>query len=287
MVIFWGLLSGFTYGCGDVFTRLGVRSGTPFTGAVVTSASMAIFFLIAVFVRGVSPGPLWPAVGWFFLTGIAATGPGRMIYYFSFRRIGVSRASVLVIITPLVSMLIGVTFLGETPSWLLVVGAFFIVGGVMSVLTDRSTIRISLPAALLGLLPAFFFALTPVFIRLGMLALPDPILGGFITSVGALAFILAVQKPVPSADRWGLDRRAFWCFLFGGVFYMVSFFAFYQALGLETVSFVTPLVYTSPLFSLLIARLFIQKLEQVTWRLAVGAVVVFLGVILVSISQGG
>ena len=35
------------------------------------------------------------------------------------------------------------------------------------------------------------------------------------------------------------------------------------------------------------ARLFFQDLEQVTWKLAAGGVVVFLGVAVISLSRGG
>ena len=60
-----------------------------------------------------------------------------------------------------------------------------------------------------------------------------------------------------------------------------------MALGAGRVSFIAPLTFTSALFSILIARLFAQELERVTWRLAAGALVVFIGVYLVSLSKGG
>lgn len=287
MAIVWALVCGFVFGFADVLTRLGVRSGTPFTGAAITTLIIFVFFLIAVLARGLGAGPLWPAVGWFFLMGVASMGPGRILYYFSVRRIGVSRASVLLIIAPLVGISFAVAFLGERPSWPVVVGAFCVVGGIMGVVTDRSGIRITLPDALLGLVPMVFLSLTPVFIRLGMQSLPDPFLGTMVSSLGALAFLWMTKPAIPPSDRWAADRPALRSFLLAGLLYGLAFFTFYKALGIETVSFVTPLVYTSPLFSILFSRLLFQQLEQVTWRLVAGAAVVFLGVALVSLSRGG
>ena len=91
----------------------------------------------------------------FLLMGVAAIGPGRLLFYYSIRRIGVTRASVLVIITPLISMLTAVALLGERPSWRVVLGAVIIVGGLLSVVTDRGGILIDSRAALLPQPPAF------------------------------------------------------------------------------------------------------------------------------------
>ena len=184
-------------------TRLGLRNGTPFTGAIINSGASLIFFAVIVSAQGVQAGPLWPAMGGFLLTGAAAIGPGRLLFYYSIRRIGVSRASVLVIVTPLISMLTAVALLGERPSWRVVLGAVIIVGGLLSVVTDRGGIRIDRRAVLLGLLPTLFLSLTPFFIRLGMQSLPDPSLGSLLSSVGALILLLTSQKAVPREDRWG------------------------------------------------------------------------------------
>ena len=63
---------------------------------------------------------------------------------------------------------------------------------------------------------------------------------------------------------------------------------YYEALGRAEVSLVTPLVFTSPLLSVLIARLFLQNLERVTWRLIAGrGVAIFFGAVIVSLFHAG
>ncbi|MDP6088187.1 MAG: EamA family transporter, partial [Nitrospinota bacterium] len=159
--------------------------------------------------------------------------------------------------------------------------------GLLGLTIDKTSIRITPSVALLGLLPTVFFSIMPLFMRMGMRSLPNPVLGTFLAAVGALAALLAGQGFLPRADRWGVNRRAFGLLTAAGLCYTAAFFTFYEALGSETVSFVTPLVFTSPLFAMLISRLFFQDLEQVTWKLAVGGVVVFLGVVAISLSRGG
>ncbi|HJM43449.1 MAG TPA: EamA family transporter, partial [Nitrospinota bacterium] len=184
-------------------------------------------------------------------------------------------------------ILIAVVFLGERPSIFLLAGALLIVGGIMNVVMDRSKIRIHLRTALLGLLPALVYSTSPVFMRLGLLAQPDRILGNAISGLGALFFMFSMTPAIPRDNRWNVDRRAFPTFLAAGVFYSTAFFAYFSAMGASSVSFTTPLIYTMALFSALISRIFFQQLEQITWRLAISAVVVCIGIALISISRGG
>jgi len=287
MGFFWAILCGFAFGIGDTLTRLGVRSATPFTGAIISTSVMALFFFFPVLSQDLGGRPLWPGIGWFLAMGVAATAPGRLLFYFSLRRIGVSRASILVTISPLLSMLFAVVFLGERPTGWVVLGAILIFVGVLSFTMDKTSIRITPATALLGLLPTVFFSMMPLFTRLGLQSLPNPVLGTFLSAIGALVVLLAVQGFLPRTDRWGVNRRAFGLFAAAGFCYSVAFFTFHEALGSESVSFVAPLVFTSPLFAMLISRFFFQDLERVTWKLAAGGVVVFLGVVAISLSRGG
>ena len=285
--LLWGLFAGFLFGTGDVLTRLGIRTAGPYVAAVITSSVVFAAFAAAVCFRGLGAEQSWTAALWYLLMGICSTGPGRLLFYFSVRRIGVSRASVLVAFTPLFSILIAVVFLGERPSIFLLAGALLIVGGIVNVVMDRSKIRIHLRTALLGLLPALVYSTSPVFMRLGLLALPDRILGNAISGLGALFFMFSMTPVIPRDNRWNVDRRAFPTFLAAGVFYSTAFFAYFSAMGASSVSFTTPLIYTMALFSALISRIFFQQLEQITWRLAISAVVVCIGIALISISRGG
>jgi len=285
--LLWGLFAGFLFGTGDVLTRLGIRTAGPYVAAVITSSVVFVAFAAALYLRGLGPENSWTAAMWFLLMGLCSTGPGRLLFYFSVRRIGVSRASVMVAFTPLFSILIAVAFLGERPSLLLLAGTLLIVGGIINVVMDRSKIRIHLRTALLGLLPALVYSTSPVFMRLGLLAQADRIFGNAVSALGALFFMFAMTPAIPRDNRWTLDRKAFLTFLAAGVFYSTAFFAYFSAMGDSSVSFTTPLIYTMALFSSLISRIFFQHLEQITWRLAISAVVVCIGIALISNSRAG
>ena len=197
MGFYWAILCGFAFGFGDTLSRLAVRSGTPFTGAVISSSTMALSLLFPVLSQDLGGRPLWPGIGWFLVMGVAATAPGELLFYFSLRRIGVSRASILVTISPLLSMLFAVAFLGERPTGWVVLGAILIFVGVLSFTMEKTSIRITPATVLLGLLPTVFFSMMPLFTRLGLQSLPNPVLGTFLSAIGALVALLAVQGFLP------------------------------------------------------------------------------------------
>lgn len=282
IALLWGLSSGFLFGLADVFTRLGLRTSTPLVGGILVSSTVFTLFSAMILVRGLEPNPNWAGAMWFLLAGVCATGPGRLLFQFSIKRIGVSRASVLLTITPLFSMLIATVFLGERPGWTLVAGAILIVLGIMNVIGDRSGIRVELRAAVLGLIPALFYSLSPVFSRLGIEAIPDRLLGNALTALGVLVFMFSSPPLIPKENRWKVNLSKLWIFPAGGVVYAMAFYAFYTTIALSSVSFSTPLIHTMGLFSALISRILFQDLEQVTGRLALSAIIVFLGVVLIS-----
>jgi uncharacterized membrane protein len=61
-------------------------------------------------------------------------------------------------------------------------------------------------------------------------------------------------------------------------------FFYYAALELAPVTFVVPIVSTSPIVVVVLSRLFLPRLERVTPRLVAAAGVVVIGVIAVALS---
>src|SRR5206468_2226949 len=78
------------------------------------------------------------------------------------------------------------------------------------------------------------------------------------------------------------DRRSLRYFIAGGIAENAGVFLVLASLGFGDVSIVTPLAGTSPLFVLLLAYFFPSRAEKLTWRVVVGAVLIVLGVVMLS-----
>ena len=61
----------------------------------------------------------------------------------------------------------------------------------------------------------------------------------------------------------------------------------YLALGQAPVVVVAPVTGTNPLFSIILAWVFLRQMERLTLRVVLGAVLVVAGVTVVSVSQAG
>ena len=98
------------------------------------------------------------------------------------------------------------------------------------------------------------------------------------------ALILFTAFLIASSDRRALacDGRSFAYFVGAGLTENLSVFLTVVALGLGTVSVVTPLTSTSPIFVLLLSPLLLRGVERVTGRIVAGTVLIVLGVYLIT-----
>ena len=61
----------------------------------------------------------------------------------------------------------------------------------------------------------------------------------------------------------------------------------FLALDVAPVVVVAPVTGTNPLFTLVLAQIFIRRLERLSWRAVAGAVLVVIGVAIISLSRPG
>lgn len=206
------------------------------------------------------------------------------------KRIGAARTSPLIATVPLFGAVVAAATLQEFPTWLEFVGIAIIVFGAYLVSTEGtdttagSTQRYAAiwRSSWMGLAAAFFWALSPVFIRLGLAGLPSPMLGvtiGVTASAVSYAIILLWQR-----QRWlGLPiTNEAWAFkLLAGVLVGLSTWMRWVALDLAPIAVVLALtMISSPLVILLAPLISGRHLERVTAILWAGMGLILFGALL-------
>ena len=78
-------------------------------------------------------------------------------------------------------------------------------------------------------------------------------------------------------------RRGSFYFGAAGIFAAIGVVGLFEALGRGTVVVVSPIVSTSPLFTLVFAAVLLRGIEQLTPRVVLGAVLVVVGVVVLSL----
>jgi drug/metabolite transporter (DMT)-like permease len=291
----WALAAGAGFGLFQALNRQAVRGMDVYVATFVQLLVSSIVLLaislitedlglvfsapITAILSFVAAGFLHFLIGWTLLNG-------------SQKRIGAARTSPLIATVPLFGAVVAAVTLGEFPTWLELVGIGIIVLGAYlvsreghdSVIAASSRQRYGalLQASWMGLAAAFFWALSPVFIRIGLQGLPSPMLGvtiGVTASALSYAIILLWQH-----QRWlgvPITHEA-WAFkLIAGVLVGLSTWMRWVALDLAPIAVVLALtMISSPLVILLAPLVSGKHLERVTAMLWAGTWLILGGALL-------
>lgn len=258
---------------------MGLNYGTP-TTAIAFSLSTSTLILTTI---------LGPLIAWdeaparalwvFTLAGVLSPFATQILLFVSAAKVGISRASPLRNTTPLFAGLVAVLALGETLTMPIIVGTLLIISGA-TLLGTRSSkeaenykrIYLVLPvtAALLGGFSSpmrkFGYSLVdsvPLAICL--------VQGG--AFVGLLSYLFVTKKYREIVVR----RETVWWFGASGVLNSLAVALNMTALEMGDVVVVSPLISTTPLFTVLFTSIFLRSFEQVTRKVVIGAAAICLG----------
>ena len=102
-------------------------------------------------------------------------------------------------------------------------------------------------------------------------------MGMLFSSLGGMFILLACIGFIPRAQRFSRHRLGAVQYILTGLIYALAVYLYFLALDKGAVSAVVPLVLTYPLFVLIIMALVFRKLERITPRLIVGAILTVAG----------
>jgi len=275
------LTAAFLGAAATIFIRQGLRGSDAYTGFWVNVVVGAVAAWIAVAVTG-GPGPVTrKALAFFVLAGLVGTVAGRLLRFIAIERVGASVAAAIVNLNPLLATLFAIALLGERVTLPIVTGTIVITVG--TVLLSMSGQHVGFHPRLLvyPLMSATCFGLVSVLRKIG-LGGAGPIIGMALNvttaAVAFAAFMLASGKHGALICR----RRPLAYFVAAGLMENVAVFLNLVALGMGTVSVVTPLYGSSPIFVLLLSFFFLRGIERLTGRIVAGTLLIVLGIYLLT-----
>lgn len=293
----WALAAGAGFGLFQALNRQAVRGMDVYiatfvqllvSSIVLVAISLATEDVSLVFSAPVTAILSFVAAGFFhFLIGWTLLNGSQ-------KRIGAARTSPLIATVPLFGAVVAAVALREFPTWLELVGIGIIVLGAYLISKEtenpenikNATQRFSalLRASWMGLAAAFFWALSPIFIRVGLQGLPSPMLGvtiGVTASAISYAIVLLWQR-----ERWfgvPITNEAWTFKLSAGLLVGLSTWMRWVALDLAPVAVVLALtMISSPLVILLSPLISGKHLERVTAMLWAGTGLILFGALLLT-----
>ena len=292
LAIALSLLSAASLGAGAVSGRMGMQGAHPI--AVIVIALVVGFVGVALVDLALNPSAVsrlsQDALPWLVAFGLVQFGVGRSSAYMSMSAIGASRVSLFISTQVPFAALFAIAFTGESLTPLVAVGTLAVMGGLLlasgdSITQGWRTDRRYLLGCLSGLTAGAATGGSTVLAKQAVALFDSPLTVAALGMLAAMAVVLPTAAVIAfrSPAVRVIDRKSVGFVGLSGLCTTVSIVAQLFAVQRADVLIVAPILATFPLWTLLLAHLVIARLEQITPRLAVGALVTVAGVIGVAV----
>jgi drug/metabolite transporter (DMT)-like permease len=264
-----------------ILIRQGLRRGHFYAGFWINVVVGVVGLWGAVFALVPAEAYSLKAVPFFALSGVIGTAGGRLLRFVSIEKVGASVSAAITNLNPFIATGLAIALLGERVTLPILLGTAVIVAG--TVLLSLSGSRMGFRLRQLGypFASAFCFGAVAIVRKLG-LAQAGPLFGSAVNITTALIVFTAFLLASGQRHTLASDGRSALYFVAAGIAENASVFLVLVALSLGDVSVVTPLAGTAPLFVLILTFLFLQGVERLHWRIVLGAVLIVLGVYLLT-----
>lgn len=315
MGVLLALGTALSYAVMNLSIRKGTQAGGGDNGVLTTLVINVLAFSVLTVIAA-STGSLQAAhpeaVLWFAMIGLVGAYFGRTFLFAGIHRIGVVRAGAIKNGAPVITVLLAIAWIGERPSISDGAGIVLILVGVFLVVRE-SLVGARVPAAAvraapgdlfgpadaeahadrrhatgvaLGLLAALSFGAANAISKVGLNIVSDVIQAGVIAAWTAMAAYLvtaALRRDLRGAWAAVTARRPW--FWLAGLAATTGQLTFFAALQFAPVGPVTVVAASEVVLTTLLGGLLAQRIELVTRRIAVPAMLVFAGTVLIALGR--
>ena len=282
------IVSAFFYGVSIILARIGLRNADSIRGAVI---SMGFSFIVSLMLLFYSlPLSHFAISGLFFFVLAGISGPclGRIFLFVGIKRVGSSIASPLQSTKPLFSAVAAIIVLGEGMNAPLAIATIIMVCGLAVISSEESGGQIehqwTKKDLLFPIMAGAGYGISHVFRKIGLNVMVEPLFGVTVQNAAALSFSLGLvsfRKTEKKILSVGKKPLAF--FGLSGISAMIGQTSLFYALKSGNVVIVSPLSSITPLFVLLLGGLFLRRMEQITWKIILGTVLIVGATVLITL----
>ena len=280
------LLASMCFALFAVYGWLGLRRSTPLTATIVSLAARTITLGTAVILFGGVPGFATKALVVFIILGLMQTVIS-LLTFMGLQKIGTSRSQPLRNSYPLWSAAIAIALMGERAGVAVLVGTLLVVAGVVMISWKPEASPASyrwwhvLYSMGAGFLAGVAFPLR----RYGLTITNEPVFFSFVVAIVSLIGAVPYSLWTGSERRLIWQRRAVIDFFLSGFFEALGALLTLVALTTGRVVIVSPIVATTPLFSLVISLIFLRGKETINTITILGTFAVVVGTIAIALGR--
>jgi drug/metabolite transporter (DMT)-like permease len=226
------------------------------------------------------------AIFWFAMAGILSQAVGRYLNYSGLKRLGASRNAPLAGTSPFYSALLAVVFLDETINLPIIGGILILISGIYFLTSGGPAVTGGKGwEYIFPLGAAACWATTSIFVKVGVSGLGSPPLAGVPVALFFASLMLVLPARKDFSTSMAGNRRGIGFLVLAGVASSLAVISQYSALSRLPVVIANPLLNTHPLVALLLSHLFLRQSEKITRRIVLGAFLVVMGVVSVTMGR--
>jgi len=280
------LLASISFALFAVFGWLGLRSSTPLTATVVSLAARTVTLSAGVALGGGWPAYQSTAMRIFVFLGVLQSVIS-LLTFLGLQKVGTARSQPLRNSYPLWSALIAIVILGEDAAPAVVAGTLLVVAGIIALSWKPETAPQNYRAwhVLYSLAAGFLAGLAFPLRRYGLTITNEPMFFSFVVAFVSLAGSIPYVLWTRSGQGVVWNRTGVVYFAISGFFEAMGAWLTLVALTGAQVVIVSPIVATTPLFSLIISLIFFRGKEQITGLSIAGTVAVVAGTIAITLGR--
>lgn len=283
---FIALIAAILYSGNSITARMGMRRSTPLTAACVVLFVRTVVFWSGVLLAGGIPHVEWLPLLLFVGLGVLQTATS-VLQLTGIHRLGAARAEPLRNTYPLWSALIAIVFLREQAGLGILAGTVLVVGGIglISWQPADSSLRYQWWEAVFPLLAALFAGIAFPVRRVAFDVSNEPLYFAAVLAVVSFVSLSPYLGARLRTERLVFDRRALSRFLLSGLFESAASLLSLIAVSLGRVVVVSPIVASTPLWTLILTVVFLRGVEHINARTVTGTFAVMTGTILIILSR--
>jgi drug/metabolite transporter (DMT)-like permease len=282
LAITFGILASLCFAAASLLAQRGLHIVPTPWGAWVTLAANTAFLLAFHFVLY----PMAPIFVFDNLTfvaiGLFVPGMTRVLTFRGIRTMGSAITSTVVNTTPMFSTALAILLLGERPGPLVLAGVILIVSGLVILSWEGAQRSWKRTELIFPFLAALLVSMKDVTVRWGLGGNSSPVLAAALAAITSTIEIFLINRYIQK-ERFILPpKHVLHWFVSSGLFTGGSFLFMFLALSRERVSIIAPLINSYAVFVLILAPLIARQIEKVTLRKVAGAILVVVGIFLIS-----
>lgn len=137
----------------------------------------------------------------------------------------------------------------------------------------------------LAVMAASSYAIAMVLTRQNVASVASPLAASVLTLASGTMMLWLMNVRNLRRVNFRTQRRGILLFALGGVCSAVGVMCLFYALKLAPIVVVSPLVAINPLVAILLAHVFLQRLEKISLRIFMGALLVVAGVVTIGLAR--